>query len=61
MFDLVLLAIGTGMFALALGYAVACDRLWRVLPWSLIIRSPPSWQRGCWSTWLTHCCAPSAF
>jgi len=27
MFDLVLLAIGTGMFALALGYAVACDRL----------------------------------
>jgi hypothetical protein len=27
MFDLVLLAIGIGMFALALGYAVACDRL----------------------------------
>jgi len=27
MFDFVLLAIGIGMFALAVGYAVACDRL----------------------------------
>jgi hypothetical protein len=27
MFDLVLLAMGIGFFALAIGYAYACDRL----------------------------------
>jgi hypothetical protein len=27
MFDLILLAMGLGMFALSIGYAYACDRL----------------------------------
>jgi K+-transporting ATPase KdpF subunit len=29
MFDLILLAMGLGFFVLSIGYAYACDRLWR--------------------------------
>jgi len=60
MLDVIMLALAFIFFALSVGYAVACDRLWGGLPWSSITRSRASWPRGWWFISSTRCSSPSA-